>query len=112
MLFCPSSDQVQCKKVEEVDECEWAILHSNTEGMDGAIASSPAPAPNLDDGQQSGDPSLSPDGATYAASSTLLFSVPEVTTHSFDISQGFVLFFNLHFFKKNLIKLVFGVLTL
>lgn len=78
VLFCPGSDPVQCKKVEEVDECEWAILHSNTEGMDGAIASSPAPAPNLDDGQQSGDPSLSPDGATYAASSTLLFSVPEV----------------------------------
>lgn len=78
VLFCPSSDPVQCKKVEEVDECEWAILHSNTEGMDSAIASSPAPAPNLDDGQQSGDPSLSPDGATYAASSTLLFSVPEV----------------------------------
>ncbi|XP_035770524.1 uncharacterized protein si:ch211-67e16.4 isoform X1 [Neolamprologus brichardi] len=78
VLFCPSSDPVQCKKVEEVDECEWAILHSNTEGMDSAIASSPAPAPNLDDGQQSGDPSLSPDGATYAASSALLFSVPEV----------------------------------
>ncbi|XP_063353213.1 uncharacterized protein si:ch211-67e16.4 [Pelmatolapia mariae] len=78
VLFCPSSDPVQCKKVEEVDECEWAILHSNTEGMDSAIASSPAPAPTLDDGQQSGDPSLSPDGATYAASSTLLFSVSEV----------------------------------
>ncbi|XP_004572004.2 uncharacterized protein si:ch211-67e16.4 isoform X2 [Maylandia zebra] len=53
-------------------------LDSSTEGMDSAIASSPAPAPNLDDGQQSGDSSLSPDGATYAASSTLLFSVPEV----------------------------------
>lgn len=87
VLFCPSSDPVQCKKVEEVDECEWAILHSNTEGMDSAIASSPAPAPNLDDGQQSGDPSLSPDGATYAASSTLLFSVPEVTTHSNQVFQ-------------------------
>nr|XP_004572004.1 uncharacterized protein LOC101471064 isoform X2 [Maylandia zebra] len=53
-------------------------LDSSTEGMDSVIASSPAPAPNLDDGQQSGDSSLSPDGATYAASSTLLFSVPEV----------------------------------
>ncbi|KAL3969403.1 hypothetical protein ACER0C_027200 [Sarotherodon galilaeus] len=78
VLFCPSSDPVQCKKVEQVDEYEWAILHSNTEDMDSAIASSPAQAPTLDDGQESGDPSLSPGGATYADSSTLHFSVPEM----------------------------------
>lgn len=87
MLFCPSSDPVQCKKVEQVDEYEWAILHSNTEDMDSAIASSPAQAPTLDDGQESGDPSLSPGGATYADSSTLHFSVPEVTTHSNQVFQ-------------------------
>ncbi|CAI5670779.1 MKL/myocardin-like protein 2 isoform X2 [Oreochromis niloticus] len=53
-------------------------LDSSTEDMDSAIASSPAQAPTLDDGQESGDPSLSPGGATYADSSTLHFSVPEM----------------------------------
>lgn len=84
VLFCPSEqDTVQSKYDDQEDDCEWTItLQHHAEGADAATDAHPVQALTLGPGEQPVAGLLSADGSPEADSSTLLYSAPQVTTHT------------------------------